>query len=60
VNESAAGAANGQTIVNYSFRRAYETNAFHQFPLLTPWELRSQGRERGIQPSFSSTFEKRA
>jgi hypothetical protein len=57
VNESDAGAVNRQTIVNYSFRRAHETHAFYQVPLLTPSELRSQARERGIQPSFSSTFE---
>jgi hypothetical protein len=57
VNESPAGAANGQTIVNYSFRRAHETNAFDQFPLITPSQLRREARDRGIQCSLSTFIE---
>jgi hypothetical protein len=58
VNESAntASTSDGQTVVNYSFRRAHETNAFHQFPLIMPSKLRSEARDRGIRPSFVSTF----
>jgi hypothetical protein len=57
VNESAAGAANGRTIVGYGFRRAHETNAFDQFPLITPSKLRSEARDRGIQCSLSAFVE---
>jgi hypothetical protein len=56
VDESAAGVANGQTVVNYSFRRAHEMNAFHQFPLITPSKLRSEARERGIECSMGSSL----
>jgi hypothetical protein len=56
INRSAAGAANGQTTVNYSFHRAHETNAFDQFPLITPSKLRSEARDRGIQCSLGSNF----
>jgi hypothetical protein len=55
VSESTAG-ANGRTVINYSFRRAHEINAFHQFPLITPSKLRSEARERGIQCSMGSSF----
>ncbi|MCC6222251.1 MAG: hypothetical protein IT201_02025 [Thermoleophilia bacterium] len=49
--------ADKQGRVNYSFRRAYETNAFHQFPLIGISKLCSEARERGIQCSaFSSTL----
>jgi hypothetical protein len=44
------------TFVNYSFRRAHETNAFHQFPLITPSKLPSEARDRGIRPPFASKF----
>jgi hypothetical protein len=30
-----AAVDDGQTIVDYSFRQAHETNAFHQFSLIT-------------------------
>jgi hypothetical protein len=56
VNE-AAGGANEQTMVLYSFRRAHEANAFDQFPLLTPSKLRSEARDRGIQCSLSTFVE---
>lgn len=55
VSEPTAG-ANGRTVINYSFRRTHETNAFHQFPLITPSKLRSEARERGIQCSMGSSF----
>jgi hypothetical protein len=55
VDESASTSA-AHTLVNYSFRRAHETNAFHQFPLITPSKLRSEARERGIQCSMGSSF----
>jgi hypothetical protein len=55
VDESAS-TLDEQTIVNYSVRRAHETNAFHQFPLITPSKLRSEARERGIQCSMGSAF----
>ena len=48
-----AVAGDGQTTVNYSFRQAHETNAFNQFPLITPSKLRSEARDRGIQCSSS-------
>jgi hypothetical protein len=57
VNESAAAAADGQTTLNYGFRRAHETNAFDQFPLITPSKLRSDARDRGIQCSLSTFME---
>src|SRR6266487_517097 len=53
-NESAA--SDGQTTANYSFRRAYETNAFRQFPLITPSRLSSEAGDRGIKSSSSSPF----
>jgi len=53
-----AAVDDGQTIVNYSFRQAHETNAFHQFPLITPSKLRAEAGERGIQSAGSSSFVK--
>lgn len=59
MNESATDVANGQMVVNYGFRRAHETNAFHQFPLITPSKLRSEARERGIKCPMGSSFLKK-
>jgi hypothetical protein len=43
--------------VRYTFRAAYESNAFHQFQLIDPAKLSREGRERGIKCSaFASTF----
>ncbi len=53
VNESAAGAVDARTIVGYGFRRAHETNAFDQFPLITPSKLSDEARNRGIQRASS-------
>src|SRR6476469_6381491 len=43
-------------MVNYSYRKAYESGAFHQFPLITPSKLSSEARNRSINCSFGSTF----
>jgi hypothetical protein len=43
-------------IVNCSFRRAHETNAFNQFPLITRSKLRDEARDRDIKPSSASSF----
>src|SRR6266542_2971846 len=53
VNDSAAGAVDARTIVGYGFRRAHETNAFDQFPLITPSKLSDEARDRGIQRASS-------
>jgi hypothetical protein len=43
--------------VRYSFRAAYESNAFHQFQLADPAKLSREARERAIKCSaFASTF----
>jgi hypothetical protein len=53
MDESAAGAADARTTAGYGFRRAYETNAFDQFPLITPSKLKDEARDRGIERASS-------
>jgi hypothetical protein len=49
-------AADRRAMVNYSYRQAYESGAFHQFRLVAPSKLSSEARDRGINCSFGSTF----
>jgi hypothetical protein len=43
--------------VSYSFRKAYEEGAFHQFPLVDLSRLRREGEERGIRLPISPVVE---
>jgi hypothetical protein len=53
MNGSAADAAAAETTTGYGFRRAYEADAFDQFPLITPSKLSDEARARGIQRASS-------
>ncbi len=52
VDTGAETAGEGRN-VSYTFRRAYETNAFHQFPLIGASKLRSEADERGVRVPLS-------
>jgi hypothetical protein len=57
MSDPAAGAATDETNMGYGFRRAYEADAFDQFPLITPSKLRSEARDRGIHCPLTGFLE---
>jgi hypothetical protein len=56
MGDAARTRADRRGMVKYSYRKAHESGAFHQFPLIAPSKLSSEARDRSMNCSFGSTF----